>query len=97
MVGTPCCPRLGDRKSPAFLARRQYLHPTLLQHTMFGLIVDVAMERHSGGDAQQRGMVDEPLLPPAAAEDVQMQVRHPGSQRGDRLQRVLNLLVRHQA
>ena len=44
------------------------MHPTLLQHKVFGLVVNVAVERHGVGDTQQRGVIDEPLFPPAAAE-----------------------------
>ena len=60
------------------------------------VVIDVAVERHRVGDAQQRGVVDQALFPPAAAEDVQVHVRHPRSQLGDGLERVLDLLVRHQ-
>ena len=42
------------------------------------------------------GVVDQPLFPPAAAEDVQVQAGHPPPQLGDGVQRVLDLLVRHQ-
>ena len=64
---------------------------------MFDVIIDMAVERHRIGDAQQRGVVDQALLPPSAAEDVQMQPRHPRPQLGDGVQRVLDLLVRHQS
>ena len=63
-------PRLGNRKSPALFARRQHLHPRLLQHMVFGFVVDVAVESHRVGDAEQLGVIDQPLLPPATAEDV---------------------------
>ncbi len=41
-------------------------------------------------------MVDEALSPPAAADDVEVQVRNPRPQLGDGGERVLDLLVRHE-
>ena len=41
-------------------------------------------------------MVDESPAPPPVADDVEVQARYPRAQRSDRLQRILDLLVRHQ-
>ena len=41
-------------------------------------------------------VVDEPLSPPSVADDVEVQAGYPRPQLRDRLQRVLDLLVRHQ-
>ena len=72
------------------------MNPTPLQHMVFGIVIDVAVKGHGIGDAQQRGVVDESLFPPSAAEDVQVHIRNPQPQCGDRVQRILDLLVRHQ-
>ena len=80
MVGTPCWAGLDDRQPPALLAGRQHVHPAALQHSVFGVIVDVAVEGDRIGDAEQLGVVDEALRPPAAADDVQVQVRDPRAQ-----------------
>ena len=63
---------------PQPLARRQNVDPGSLHQSMFGGVVDVAVERDRIGDAQLRRPLDESVLPPAAADDVEVQLRHPG-------------------
>ena len=84
MVGTACWRRLDDRQRPNPLCATAARAPNTVAAQVFGVIVDVAVECHRVGDAQQRGVVDQPLLPPAAAQDVQMHVRNPRAQFGDR-------------
>ena len=88
--------RLDDGQAPALLARRQQVHPRSLQHMVFRHVVDVAVERHRIRHAEPLRVVHQPLAPPAAADDVEVQARHAGPQRRDRLQRVFDLLVRYQ-
>ena len=87
---------LGDREAPALLARRQHMHPAPLQHLVFGHILDMAVERHRVRDTEQPRVVDEALAPPAAPDDVEVQAGYPGPQSGDGVERVFDLLVRHQ-
>jgi hypothetical protein len=56
----------------------------------------VAVERHGIRDAQQVGVGDQTVLPPSAADDVEVQIGQVLAQAGDGVERVLDLLVRHQ-
>ena len=94
--GHPVLAGLDHRQRPALFARRQHMDPRPLQDIVFGGIVDVAVERHRIGDAQQLGVLDQALFPPAAAQDVQVHARNLRAQFGDGLERVFDLLVRHQ-
>ena len=58
MVGTRVLGRLDDRQTPSLLARRQHVHPSALQHMVFGQVVDVAVERHRVGHAEPLRVVD---------------------------------------
>ncbi len=60
------------------------------------MVVDVAVEGDRIGDAEPVSPLHEPLVPPAATHDVQVQIRDAGAKCGHRVKRVLNLLVRHQ-
>lgn len=64
--------RFDHRQTPALLAGRQQMHPRLLHHMVFGDIVDVAVKGHRVGDAKLRRVVHQPLLPPTAADNVEM-------------------------
>ena len=55
--------------------------PNTVYDFVFGHVVDVTVEGHRIGDAKQRGVIDQALMPPSAADDVQVQVRHPRPQR----------------
>ncbi len=63
---------------------------------MFGHVVDMAVEGDSVGDAESMHVLDQPLAPPTATDDIEVQTRDAGPQFSDRVQRVLDLLVRHQ-
>ncbi|CNN80703.1 Uncharacterised protein [Mycobacterium tuberculosis] len=63
---------------------------------VFGDVVDVAVEGHRVGHADSVRMVDEPLPPPSVTDDVEVQAGKARPQLGHRIQRILNLLVRHQ-
>ena len=96
MVGTPCCAASMTASPQPSLRDGSTCTQACCSTWCLVAVVDVPVEGHRVGDAQPRGVVDQPLLPPAAADDVEMQVGYPGPQLGDRVQRVLDLLVRHQ-
>ncbi len=70
---------LDHRQRPAFLPRRQNVNPGPLQDIVFGVVVDMPVEGHRIGDTAQLGVVDQMLLPPPTAENVQVHVRDPGA------------------
>ena len=72
------------------------MDPTTLHHSMFGMLVDVAVEGDGVGDTQALRVLDQPVLPPAAPDHVEMQIRHPGPEHRDGVEGVLDLLMRHQ-
>ena len=73
------------------------MRPATLQHSVFGGVVDMPVEGDGIGDTQLLGVFDQALPPPSAADDVEVQVRYPAAQRRDRLECVLDLLMRHQS
>ena len=96
MVGTPCwAASVTARPQPSL---RDGSTCTQLRCSTSCLVdvVDVAVEGHRVGDAEQPGVVDEAVSPPAAADDVEVQAGNPRPQLGDGVERVLDLLVRHQ-
>ena len=72
------------------------MHPATLQHSVFGGVVDMPVEGDGIGDAQLFSAFDQTRSPPSAADDVKVQIGYPAAQRRDRLECVLDLLMRHQ-
>ena len=84
MVGTPCWAASITARPHPSLRDGSTCTQDLLHHMVFGHIVDVAVKRHRVGDAEPRGMVDQSLPPPAAADDVEMQAGYPRPQHARR-------------
>ncbi len=72
------------------------MHPGLLHDSMFRSVIDMAVEGDGIGDTQARGPVDKAVMPPATADDVEVQSVDPRPQLGHGIECVLDLLVRHQ-
>jgi len=72
------------------------VNPGAGEQFVLALFVDVAVEGDGVADAQFCGRIAEVLLPPAAADDVEMQTGDGAAQRRDRGEGILDLLVRHQ-
>jgi len=87
---------LDHREPPAFLAGRHHVQPGPRQQEVLAFLRDVPVKGDGVADAEFGGEVPQVLLPPAAADDVEVQSRDAFAQRGDRGQCVLDLLVRHE-
>jgi len=87
---------LDHREPPALLAGRHDVHPCPAEQFVLAVLRDVAVEGDRVADAEFVGALAQVLLPPAAADDVQVQCRNGPAQLRDRGEGVLDLLVRHQ-
>ncbi|CCW12987.1 hypothetical protein EBESD8_35400 [Rhodococcus aetherivorans] len=87
---------LDDGQPPALLARRHHVHPGPGEQFVLAVLGDVAVEGDGIGDAEVRGGRAQVPLPPAAADDVEVQAGDAVAQRGDGGEGVLDLLVRHE-
>ena len=63
---------------------------------MFSGVINVTVETHGIGDSQLISVSNQAVMPPSTADDVQVQIRDPGSQHRDGVKCVLDLLMRHQ-
>ena len=63
---------------------------------VFGLVADVAVERHRIRDPSSSRVPDEPLRATSRRHDVEVQARAAAAEARNGVERVLDLLVRHQ-
>ena len=88
---------LDDGQPPALLARRHHVDAGAGEDQVLLLLGHLAVEDDAVGDALRLRVGQQLVGPPAGADDVEHRVGVPRVQRGDGVDGVLDLLVRHQA